>query len=116
MQALSGILVLDRSILNKPVGWINVVVRAQRPRRMPCVLTRAEVRSVLRRMWGVGRLVAGVLYGSGVRLLEALQLRVKDGDFERREVMGRRGKGAKDRTTILAQARRLPMARYLSAA
>ena len=112
-QALAAILFLYRSILDKPVGWINVVVRAQRPRRMPCVLTRAEVRSVLRRIWGVERLVAGLLYGSGVRLLEALQLRVKDVDFERREVMVRRGKGAKDRITILADAQRLPLARYL---
>ena len=112
-QALAAILFLYRVVLDRPVGWINVVARAQRPRRMPCVLTRAEVRSVLGRMRGVDQLVAGLLYGSGLRLLEALQLRVKDVDFERREVMVRRGKGAKDRITILADAQRLPLARYL---
>jgi integron integrase len=82
---------------------------------MPCVLTRAEVRAVLGKMHGVERLLAGLLYGSGLRLLEALQLRVKDVDFERREIMVRRGKGAKDRITILAEAQRLPLARYLAA-
>jgi len=112
-QALAAILFLYRIVMDQPVGWIGVVPRAQRPRRMPCVLTRAEVRSVLGRMRGVERLVAGLLYGSGLRLLEALQLRVKDVDFERREVMVRRGKGAKDRITILADAQRLPLARYL---
>jgi integron integrase len=112
-QALAAILFLYRIVLDQPVGWINVVARAQRPRRMPCVLTRAEVRSVLGRMRGVDRLVAALLYGSGLRLLEALQLRVKDVDFERREVMVRRGKGAKDRITVLSDAQRLPLARYL---
>ena len=112
-QALAAILFLYRMVLDKPVGWINLVARAQRPRRMPCVLTRAEVRSVLGLVRGVERLVVGLLYGSGLRLLEALQLRVKDVDFERREIMVRRGKGAKDRVTILADAQRLPLARYL---
>ena len=77
------------------------------------MLTRAEVRAVLGRMRGVDRLVAGLLYGSGLRLQEALQLRVKDVDFARREIMVRRGKGAKDRLTVLADAQRLPLARYL---
>jgi integron integrase len=112
-QALAAILFVYRIVLDKPVGWINVVARAQRPRRMPCVLTRAEVRSVFGWLRGVERLVAGLLYGSGLRLLEALQLRVKDVDFERREIMVRRGKGAKDRITILADAQRLPLAKYL---
>jgi integron integrase len=114
-QALAAILFLYRVVLEQPVGWINTVARAQRPRRMPCVLTRAEVRAVLGKMHGVERLLAGLLYGSGLRLLEALQLRVKDVDFERREIMVRRGKGAKDRITILAEAQRLPLARYLAA-
>jgi integron integrase len=80
---------------------------------MPCVLTRDEVRSVLRLVRGVERLVVGMLYGSGLRLLEALSLRCKDVDFERGEVVVRRGKGAKDRITILADAQRLPLRRYL---
>jgi len=66
-------------------------------------------------MRGVERLVAGLLYGSGLRLLEALHLRIKDVDFERHEIMVRRGKGAKDRITVLADAQRLPLARYLDA-
>ena len=69
---------------------------------------------VLRHVRGVERLVAGLLYGSGLRLLEALQLRVKDVDFQRREIMVRRGKGEKDRITILADAQRLPLARHLA--
>ena len=114
-QALAAILFFYRAVLDKPVGWISVVARPQRPQRMPCVLTRAEVRSILGRMRGVERLVAGLLYGSGLRLLEALHLRVKDVDFERHEIMVRRGKGAKDRITVLADAQRLPLARYLDA-
>jgi integron integrase len=112
-QALAAVLFLYRVVLDTPVGWISGVVHAQRPRHMPCVLTRSEVRSVLRLVCGVERLVAGLLYGSGLRLLEALSLRVKDVDFERCEIMVRRGKGAKDRITILADAQRLPLRRYL---
>lgn len=112
-QALAALLFLYRVVLDRRMGGIEGVGHAQRPRRMPCVLTRAEVRAVLLRMRGVDRLVAGLLYGSGLRLLEALQLRVKDVDFERREILVRRGKGAKDRITILADAQRLPLARYL---
>jgi len=112
-QALAAVLFLYRAVLDEQVGWIAGVVRAQRPKHMPCVLTRAEVRLVLRQMHGVERLVAGLLYGSGLRLLEALSLWVKDVDFERCEIMVRRGKGAKDRITILADAQRLPLRRYL---
>ncbi len=114
-QALAAILFLYRAVMDRPVGWIGAGVRAHRPQRMPCVLTRAEVRSILGRMGGVERVVAGLLYGSGLRLIEALRLRVKDVDFERREIMVRRGKGAKDRITVLADAQRLPLARHLDA-
>ena len=112
-QALAAILFLYRVVLRQGIGWINGIARAQRPRRMPCVLTRAEVRAVLGRVRGVERLVVLLLYGSGLRLFEALRLRVKDMDFERREVMVRRGKGQKDRITILAEGHRLPVRRYL---
>jgi integron integrase len=112
-QALAAILFLYRVVLRQGMGWINGIARAQRPRRMPCVLTRAEVRSVLGRVRGVERLVVLLLYGSGLRLFEALRLRVKDIDFERGEIMVRRGKGQKDRITILAEAHRLPLRRYL---
>lgn len=114
-QALAAILFLYRVVLRQPIGWVSGIARAQRPRRMPCVLTLPEVRIVLRHMRGVERLVAGVLYGSGLRLLEALQLRVKDVDFQRREIMVRRGKGEKDRITILAEAQRLPLGRHVAA-
>jgi site-specific recombinase XerD len=112
-QALAAVLFLYRTVLDTPVGWVSGLVHAQRPRHMPCVLTRDEVRSVLRLVRGVERLVVGMLYGSGLRLLEALSLRCKDVDFERGEVVVRRGKGAKDRITILADAQRLPLRRYL---
>lgn len=112
-QALAAILFLSRAVLNRPIGWVGVV-RAQRPHRMPCVLTRAEVAAVLRKMNGVEHLVGLLLYGSGLRLFEALRLRVKDVDFERREIMVRRGKGQKDRLTMLADAHRLPLARHLA--
>lgn len=114
-QALAALVFLYRVVLRQPIGWIGGIARAQRPRRMPCVLTLAEVRAVLRHMRGVERLVAGLLYGSGLRLLEALSLRVKDVDFQRCEIMVRRGKGGKDRITILAEAQRLPLARHLAA-
>ena len=114
-QALAALLFLYRVVLRQAIGWIGGIARAQRPRRMPCVLTLAEVRAVLRHMRGVERLVAGLLYGSGLRLLEALSLRVKDVDLQRCEIMVRRGKGQKDRITILAEAQRLPLARHLAA-
>lgn len=113
-QALAAILFLYRVVLRQPIGWVGGIARAQRPRRMPCVLTLAEVSVVLRHVRGVERLVTGLLYGSGLRLLEALRLRVKNVDFQRREVMVRRGKGEKDRITILADAQRLPLARHLA--
>jgi integron integrase len=112
-QALAALLFLYREVLGVRVGWLGALVRAQGPRRLPCVLTRAEVRAVLGRLRGVGRVVAALLYGSGLRLLEALQLRVKDIDFERGEIVVRRGKGAKDRVTILAEGQKLALRRYL---
>lgn len=112
-QALAAILFLYRVILRQPIGWINGIARAHGPRRMPCVLTRAEVRAVMQRLRGVERLVVLLMYGSGLRLLEALSLRVKDIDFARHEITVRRGKGDKDRVTVLAQAQQLPLANYL---
>jgi integron integrase len=112
-QALAALLFLYREVLGLRVGWLATLVRAQGPRRLPCVLTRAEVRAVLGRLRGVERMVAALLYGSGLRLLEALQLRVKDIDFERGEIVVRRGKGAKDRVTILAEGQKLALRRYL---
>ena len=112
-QALAALLFLYGEVLGQRVGWLAELVRAQRPRRLPVVLTRDEVRAVLNRMAGAERLVAGVLYGSGLRLLEGLELRVKDVDFERREILIRAGKGDKDRVTMLAEGQGLALRRHL---
>lgn len=86
-QALAGLLFLYRAVLNEPLPWLDDIVRARRTERLPVVLTPDEVRAVLERMHGVPGLVASLLYGAGLRLLEALSLRVKDVDF----------RGARDR-------------------
>jgi len=100
-QALSAVLFLYRKVLEVDLPWLEGVVRAKAPKRLPTVLTAAEVKSVLGHLSGEYRLVAGVLYGSGLRLLEALHLRVKDVDFDYRQIVVRDGKGAKDRVTVL---------------
>ncbi len=96
------------------VAWVRRgVVHAKEPGRVPVVLTREEVRAVLGRMQGTTRLVALLLYGSGLRLLEALTLRVKDIDFGRGEIVVRRGKGARDRVTMLPQGVRRGLGEHL---
>jgi integron integrase len=100
-QALSAVLFLYRKVLEIELPSLDSVVRAKTPKRLPVVLTAAEVKSVLGQLSGEYRLIAGVLYGSGLRLLEALRLRVKDIDFDYRQIVVRDGKGAKDRVTML---------------
>jgi len=100
-QALAALLFLYKRVLNVDLPWIDNVVRAHRPKRLPTVLTREEARQVIARMQGTHRLIAGLLYGSGLRLLEALRLRVKDLDLYHRRLVVRNGKGMKDRVTIL---------------
>ncbi|MDP6529122.1 MAG: integron integrase [Gemmatimonadota bacterium] len=100
-QALCALLFLYREVLGVKPGWVDGVARAKRPVRLPVVLGRGEVNGVLSAMHGMPRLVATLLYGSGLRLLESVQLRVKDLDFERLEVCVRSGKGNKDRLTVL---------------
>jgi integron integrase len=100
-QALSALVFLYRHVLDDPLPWIDDIVRASRPRKLPVVLSREEVGSVLGAMSGTPRLVAAVLYGGGLRLLEALRLRIKDVDFAARLLVVREGKGAKDRRTML---------------
>jgi integron integrase len=102
-QALAALLFLYRDLLGMDLD-LERLVRARTRRRLPVVLTPDEVRSVLERMEGEEALVAGLLYGSGLRLLEALRLRVKDVDFDRREITVRDGKGGKDRRTLLPVA------------
>jgi integron integrase len=102
-QALSGLLFLYREVLGRELDSVTIV-RPVRPVRLPVVLSREDVRLLLAHLSGTPRLVALLLYGSGVRLLEALQLRVKDIDFGTGEIVVRRGKGATDRITILADS------------
>jgi integron integrase len=100
-QALSALLFLYKHVLGDPLPWLDDVVRARKPRKLPVVLTREEVRAILGGLEGTPRLVVALLYGAGLRLLEALRLRVKDLDFSARIVTVREGKGAKDRRTML---------------
>lgn len=113
MQALSALLFLYRDVLRRPLGDLRGLVRARGPRRLPAVLARDEVARVVAELRGVPWLVAMLLYGSGLRLGEALALRVKDLDLERRELVVRRGKGGKDRVTMLAEAVVDPLRRHL---
>jgi integron integrase len=100
-QALSALLFLYRKVLGVDLPWMENVVRAKRPRRLPTVLSAGEVRALLELMPARPRLLASLLYGTGMRLMEGLRLRVKDVDFARREILVRDGKGGKDRRTML---------------
>lgn len=100
-QALCALLFLYKEVLGVDLPWLDQVVRAKRPRRLPVVLNRSEVGEVLSRMQGVYGLMANLLYGTGMRLMECVRLRVKDVDFERGEILVRDGKGGKDRVTML---------------
>jgi integron integrase len=102
-QALSALLLLYGKVLKRPLGNLAETVRAKTPQRRPLVLTREEVAAVLRQLHGERRLVAQLLYGSGLRLLEALRLRVHDVDFGYRQITVRDGKGLKDRVTMLPE-------------
>jgi integron integrase len=115
-QALSAILFLYRDVLVLELPWLDGVVRAKRPHHIPVVLTRAEVREILSRTRGVPALMAGLLYGSGLRLLECCRLRVQDVDFARHEVLVRAGKGARDRRTMLPARIEAELANHLDAA
>ncbi|MCA9664125.1 MAG: integron integrase [Myxococcales bacterium] len=112
-QALNAIAFLYRRVLEVELGDIGTYERAKKPRTLPEVLSRDEVRRLLAQMDGLPWLVASLLYGSGLRLLEALALRVKDIDFERRMIIVRRGKGSKDRITLLPAALQPPLRRQL---
>jgi integron integrase len=100
-QALSAILFLYREVLRQELDWLDDVVRAKRSIRVPTVLTRDEVAVLIAPLAGTPRLVALLMYGGGLRLLEALQLRIKDLDFAAGEITVRAGKGRKDRRTLL---------------
>jgi integron integrase len=113
-QALQALLFLYRNVLLVELPWLENVTRANRPKRLPVVLSRAEVRAVMAELDGLPWLVAGLLYGGGLRLTEALRLRVKDLDLERGELMVRSGKGAKDRVTVLPGTLVVPLRAHLA--
>ena len=100
-QAFSALLFLYREVLGLAIHGLDEIVRAKRPQRLPLVLSRSEVAGILQRLEGVPRLMASLMYGAGLRLLECARLRVKDVDFERLELTIRDGKGQKDRVSML---------------
>jgi integron integrase len=110
---LNAILFLYREVLRKEIGYVDGVVRAKRPHRLPVVLTRQEVKSILGAVGRSDWLMVMLLYGAGLRLLECLQLRVKDIDFTSNQILVRAGKGDKDRHTMLPAAVKEQLAKHL---
>jgi integron integrase len=113
-QARSALLFLYKEVLGHELPWLDNVEQAKCPQRLPVVLTHAEVKTLLDRLRGTHRLLASLLYGTGMRLMEGLRLRVKDIDFERREVLVRDGKGGKDRLTPLPTVLIEPLRNHLA--
>ena len=114
-QALSALLFLYREVLQVDLPWLDSVVRARRPERLPVILTRDEVRAVLVRLDGVSRLMASLLYGAGLRVLECCRIRVQDVDFAANQIVVRGGKGDKDRVTMLPAVIKADLGRHLQA-
>lgn len=102
--ALQSILFLYKEIIRKDVGWIDDIQRPTKPKHIPVVFTKSEAHSIISNMDGLPKLIASLLYGSGLRLSEALRLRVKDIDFEYNQIIVRDGKGEKDRATLLPKS------------
>jgi site-specific recombinase XerD len=100
-QALSAILFLYQEVLKQDIGWLDNVVRAKKAKKLPVVLTREEVKAVVSILSGSKWVMANLLYGSGLRLMECIRLRVKDVDFSYNHIVVRDGKGDKDRVTML---------------
>jgi integron integrase len=115
-QALSALLFLYREVLALPIDWVDDVERAQKPKRLPVVFTREEARAVLSHLRGEAWLMASLLYGSGLRLMECVRLRVKDLDVALLQITVREGKGGKDRVTVLPQSLAQPLERQLERA
>jgi len=113
-QALNALVFLYRNVLDRPLGEFAGIVRAKRPPRVPVVLTLAEVSRILRALKGLYWLIACLQYGSGLRLLESVRLRVKDLDFEHRAIVVRDGKGGKDRVVTLPDELVVPLKRHLA--
>lgn len=115
-QALAALLFLYKEVLELELPWLENVTRAKRPARVPVVLSRPEVDRLLLHLEGTHLLMARLLYGTGMRLMECLRLRVKDIDFDRGEIVVRAGKGAKDRVTILPDTLRGELSRQIATA
>jgi len=112
-QALSALLFLYKDVLKQEIGWLEKVERAKKPSRLPVVLTRSEIKRVFAHLHGTPKLMAGLLYGSGLRLMECVRLRVKDIDFELAQITVRDAKGGKDRITMLPLNLAEPLQRHL---
>ena len=112
-QALSALLFLYRHVLGREVGDLGEVIRARKPKRLPVVMTRDEVKAVLANLTGDKWLMASLMYGAGLRLMECLRLRVQDIDFSRNEILVRDGKGGKDRITMLPESLKAPLQEHL---
>jgi len=102
-QALAAILFLYKKVLKQDLDWVEGVVRARRPKRLPVVLAQDKVMELLKQLEGTHRLLAFLIYGSGLRLMEAVRLRIKDVDFDQNRLVIRGGKGDKDRVTVLPE-------------
>jgi integron integrase len=113
-QALQALLFLYKHVLEIELPWLNNVTRALRPRRLPVVLSVTEVRSLLTQLDGTSWLIANLLYGSGLRLMEAMRLRVKDLNLQRNEIIVRDAKGSKDRVTVLPATVVVPLRGHLT--
>ena len=112
-QAKSALLFLYKEVLQIELPWLENVTQAKVPKRLPVVMTQNEVRAVLARLDGTVWLICSLLYGSGLRIMECLRLRVKDVDFERCEILVREGKGFKDRVTMLPASLVQPLKQQL---
>ena len=108
-QAKSALLFMYREVFEQTLPWLDNVTQARVPKRLPVVLTVKEVQAVLAELTGTHKLIAGLLYGAGLRLMEAVRLRVKDVEFSRGEIIVRDGKGGKDRVTMLPDAVAAPL-------
>lgn len=113
-QAKSALLFLYREVLQIELPWLDNITQAKVPKRLPVVLTVKEVQSVLSNLNGTHSLISNLLYGGGLRLMEAVRLRVKDVDFARHEILVREGKGFKDRVTMLPEAIVAPLKAHMA--
>jgi integron integrase len=112
-QALAAVLFLYRHVIGRGIGDLGEVIRARKPARLPVVMTREEVKAVLANLTGDKWLMASIMYGAGLRLMECLRLRVQDIDFSQNEILVRDGKGAKDRITMLPDSLKVPLQDHL---